>query len=354
MGKGKGPAPETLGGTAIKPEGWDRTGLEAFKYFLYNPKTGEILSRTPLSWFKITAFYIVYYSCLAGFWLACMNIFFLTLPENATGPKWTMQKSLIGTNPGVGLRPVNTDKKIDSQMFVLRTSDKSMIPTNKGKDNEGEGELNADYAARMSKFLKVYEEKVTVNGPYHAFDVNTTLKDDRGGCNEFPYGFVAEDGQISPCIFIKFNKIWGWNPSELGDDPENPMTLADDYRFTEDKTVLDRFPKIVMDKYAALDDKHDIIVNCEGRYAADKEAVTDMMYFPASQAIASKYFPYEGGKDLTGNVYHSPLVAVKLPHNPKTIGQLVHIECRAYYYDVDHNTKDKMGLVQFEVLISDK
>jgi len=104
MGKGTGPAPETLGGTAIKPEGWDRTGMEAFKYFLYNPKTGEILSRTPLSWFKITAFYIVYYSCLAGFWLACLNIFFLTLPENREGPKWSLKESLIGTKPGVGLK----------------------------------------------------------------------------------------------------------------------------------------------------------------------------------------------------------------------------------------------------------
>merc|ERR1719312_1429465 len=101
MGKGQGPAPENLGGTAIKPEGWDRTGMEAFKYFLYNPKTGEILSRTPLSWFKITAFYIVYYSCLAGFWLASLN----------------------GVNPGVGLRPQNADAKIDSQMFVLKKND---------------------------------------------------------------------------------------------------------------------------------------------------------------------------------------------------------------------------------------
>lgn len=355
MGKGKGPAaaPETLGGTAIKPEGWDRTGLEAFKYFLYNPKTGEVLSRTPLSWFKITAFYIVYYSCLAGFWLACLNIFFLTLPENGTGPKWTMQKSLIGTNPGVGLRPVNTDKLIDSQMFVLKTSDSSRIPTNEGKDNEGEGNLNADYAARMRKFLDVYTDKVTVGGPYHNFDL-ATLKDDRGGCNEFPYGFVAEGGQVTPCIFIKFNKIWGWNPSELGDDAGNPMTLADDDRFTDDETVEDRFPAIVMEKYDALADKHDIVVNCEGRYAADKEAITDMMYFPKSQSISSKYFPYMGGKDLTGNVYHSPLVAVKLPHNKNTIGQLVHIECRAYYYGVEHDTKHKQGLVQFEVLISDK
>merc|ERR1711971_826214 len=45
---------QKLGGTAIKPVGWDRTGWEAFQYMLYNPDTGEVLTRTPLSWLKIT------------------------------------------------------------------------------------------------------------------------------------------------------------------------------------------------------------------------------------------------------------------------------------------------------------
>ena len=91
---------QTLGGTAIKPVGWDRTGWEAFRYMLWNPDTGEVLTRTPLSWFKITAFYCVYYSFLAAFWIGCMNIFFTTLPDPVDGPKWTQEGSLIGINPG--------------------------------------------------------------------------------------------------------------------------------------------------------------------------------------------------------------------------------------------------------------
>ena len=35
-----------------------------FRYFLYNPETGEILSRTPISWAKIIIFYCIYYTCL--------------------------------------------------------------------------------------------------------------------------------------------------------------------------------------------------------------------------------------------------------------------------------------------------
>jgi len=343
MGKGQGPAPENLGGTAIKPEGWDRTGMEAFQYFLYNPKTGEILSRTPLSWFKITAFYIVYYSCLAGFWLACLNIFFLTLPANSMGPKWTQDYSLIGVNPGVGLRPQNADKRIDSQMFVLKKGDKNTVPTNFNKTNEGEGDLNADYAARMKKFLAVYDEKI--GDGYKQFE-----KSNLGECENSPYGYVAtNDGDTppAPCIFIKFNKIWGW-------DPKNLKPLSEDARFTEDEKTLDRFPKAVIDKYNANGaGNKDIIVNCDGRYAADKEALANMVYFPASQVISADYFPYMGGKEISGNVYHSPLVAIKITPTDETIGQLIHVECRAYYFGVEHSTKEKMGLVQFEVLITE-
>ena len=32
--------------------------------------------RTPLSWLKITVFYLIYYTCLACFWIACLVIFF--------------------------------------------------------------------------------------------------------------------------------------------------------------------------------------------------------------------------------------------------------------------------------------
>ena len=91
---------ELLGAGAIKPVGWDRTGWETFRYFLHDPDNGTFLSRTPLSWLKITVFYTIYYSCLAAFWYVCLLIFFQTLPEVDSGPKWKESGSLIGENPG--------------------------------------------------------------------------------------------------------------------------------------------------------------------------------------------------------------------------------------------------------------
>merc|ERR1711878_7572 len=63
-----------IGCTAIKPV--ERHGLEAVKWFLYDKDTGAIIGRTPKSWALITIFYIIYYSCLAAFWVLCLYIFF--------------------------------------------------------------------------------------------------------------------------------------------------------------------------------------------------------------------------------------------------------------------------------------
>merc|ERR1712198_632030 len=94
-------APKVLGGTAIRPK--ERHGWEAVKYLLYNPDTGEVLTRTPKSWALITVFYLIYYSCLAAFWAAMMQIFFQTLDWEK--PKWQNSGSLIGVSPGLGMRP---------------------------------------------------------------------------------------------------------------------------------------------------------------------------------------------------------------------------------------------------------
>merc|ERR1719347_1687508 len=69
-------------------------------------------------------------------------------------------------------------------------------------------------------------------------------------------------------------------------------------------------------------------------------------YFPEHQGIPVKYFPYKG----KSQPYHAPLVAVRVTqHNEDHWGELLHIECRAWYDGVHHDTKEKSGLVQFEV-----
>jgi len=316
---------DLLGAVAIKPPGWDRTGFEAFRYFLYDPDNGTILSRTPKSWALITIFYTIYYSCLAAFWYVCLLIFFQTLPDAAEGPKWQQDGSLIGINPGVGIRPLNRDSRIDSNMFVLEFRDSNDILSEK----QGEGDLNIDYARRAQLFFE--ENYGTVGEGYNEFDRAAEL----GDCAQFPYGFInPAGGAISPCVFLKFNKIWGWEPT--------PVTEED---FAENP----EWPAEFKSHWDAQADKEKIWIHCQGRNPADKEALADggMTYLPATQGFPATFFPYTGNKEG----YQSPLVAVNFNLDEKYIGQLIHIECRAYYKGVRHETKSKTGLVQFEVLM---
>jgi len=328
MGKEEGKE-ELLGAVAIKPPGWDRTGWEAFGYFLYDPDNGTFLSRTPLSWLKITVFYTIYYSCLAAFWYTCLIIFFQTLPEETVGPKWQLKGSLIGENPGVGIRPLNRDVRIDSNMFKLQLNDENNVPT----DEDGEGDLNIDYAKRAQKFLKVYESEVNDTLGYKKFDLS-----ELGECGEYPYGYISTGGQpIKPCIFLKFNKIWGWDPVPITDED-----------FGEND-----WPESFKQHFDTLPNKKQIFVDCQGRYPADQEALKEgMTYMPATQAFPVDYFPYKGDKEN----YHSPLVVVQFDTNrlDRFVGQLIHVECRAYYKGVIHTTKTKTGMVQFEVLLEKK
>lgn len=317
---------QALGGTAIKPPGWDRTGFEAFRYMLFNPETGEILTRTPLSWIKIFVFYCVYYTCLAAFWAACLQIFFLTLPDNRT-PRWTMKASLIGNNPGVGLRPTTSDRNIASSLYILNREDTERNPT----DPKGEGESNADVARRMDIYMGKYSDTAglvdcTEN---HPDDRGKCLfkKETLGECSQFPYGFLPEGGNIQPCFFLKLNKIYGLDPAPINDPAGMPTRVQE------------------------LFDQHggdNIYFHCEGRYPADNEGANGedigLKYFPENQAISRMFFPYMNGPN-----YQPPMVAVKITNPP--IGRMLHLECRAYYGGVVHNTKDKMGLTQFEVLV---
>ena len=88
------------------------------------------------------------------------------------------------------------------------------------------------------------------------------------------------------------------------------------------------------------------------REVGDREALDGgLTYFTANRGLPISYFPYMG-KGPNAN-YHAPLVAVKISPKEGHGGQLIHIECRAYYDGVKHVTKTKEGMVMFELQIKD-
>lgn len=322
-----------MGATAIKPD--TKEGFAGFLEFLYNKKNGTVLGRTGKSWALITLFYIVYYSCLAGFWAAMLIVFMTTIEEDR--PKWTTSESLIGDKPGIGFRPSQSPESVGSTVIYLNNKWDGTIEGSEKDD------FNAGYAYRLREFFKKYDEKKSTfaqacpgdklgseqvdPGNFCEFDLATL-----GECKDYPYGYKAVGGKPSPCIFLKLNRIFGLKPE--------PYTAED--------TLPDGTPDHIKAIVEAQGSNNKPFVDCQGEYPADIEALQgNMKYFPNDQSISMKFFPME-----TKEQNQNALVALKLNNLPT--GQLVQIICKVYYKGVKHEKKTKSGLVQFQVFVSPK
>lgn len=95
----------------------------------------------------------------------------------------------------------------------------------------------------------------------------------------------------APCIFLKLNRIYGWEP-EYYNDPEN---------------LPKEMPKDLQDHITALKpiERNQIWITCRGESPADREILGDIEYYP-SRGFQSFFYPY-----LNTKGYLSPLVAVK-------------------------------------------
>jgi len=54
---------------------------------------------------QLLLFYTIFYIVLAALFTICMQGLLSTISD--TEPKWKLQDSLIGTNPGLGFRPLS-------------------------------------------------------------------------------------------------------------------------------------------------------------------------------------------------------------------------------------------------------
>lgn len=324
-----------LGGTAIKPP--ERKGMEAIRYLIHDPDKGEYFTRTPKSWGLITLFYCIYYTCLAGFWYGLLSLFLMTI--SPTQPYFKTTESIIGTNPGVGMRPGQPDEYIDSSLIRLKYNAKQERPS-----ADGETLRNIDWAERMKKFVEKYKNttELRTNCPDGEFNTDfeacafdpATL----GDCGTYPYGYQLADGkkQVEPCILLKINRIFDWTPESY------------ELQYLEDEE--EAVPTNVQTLIKASGGNTKLFIDCGGRNPADVEALESAIeYFPKDQSIDFKYFPYT----QAGMNYHSPVVAVKFNENiPKD--QLVHVECKLWTKNIEHSSKDKLGMIQFELLITDE
>ncbi|CAG5048132.1 unnamed protein product [Parnassius apollo] len=299
------------------------TERQKFHNFIYDRNTGAFLGRTPESWCKIIIFYIIFYTVLVALFATCMVTFHRQY-INPRVPRLQLTRSLIGTSPGLGFRPVPPD--VRSTLISYRGT--------KAEDYKY-------WEDQLKEFLSVYKKKGQTAGAgqnFHNCRFDSPPPPGRV-CDVDISGWLPciEENHFSfhkssPCIFLKLNRIYGWRPEYYNDTqnlpPEMPVELQ---------------MHIQNITYYNQDFANSVWVSCQGETPADKENIGVVKYMPY-QGFPGYFFPYENAEG-----YLSPLVAVHL-ELPKT-GILINIECRAWAKNIKYDRREKLGVVHFEIML---
>lgn len=283
---------------------------------VYNKDKGEFFGRNCASWAKLSAFFIIYYSCLAGFFAAMMFGFFQTLDE--TRPTMSGMMCPMKGNPGMGFRPqehyestliqfntksVNSYKdKVADIISYLRENgyiDEKNQPSEVAKDSSG-------------------KDVFTIESLNPACSIDYTDLN-----NSFGYA----DGK--PCILLKINKVFDWMPQAFDND-----SLSTDHGKEAQAALGDRLSY------------EDVGVSCEGENDGDMDDMGIVDYFP-EKGFSFKYFPYVNAKN-----YRAPIVFAKF--NGVKMGSLLQIWCKMWTKDTFHHKNDRAGSVRFELLVDNK
>ncbi|KAK6622680.1 Sodium/potassium-transporting ATPase subunit beta-2 [Polyplax serrata] len=272
---------------------------------------------------KILLFYVVFYAGLAGFFSAMMVVFFQTLDSKI--PKWQGDESLIGSNPGLGFRPMPPDANVESTLIWFKASDEKNY---------------RHWTDELDKFLEEYKKRGTQPGahnieqcdydrppqPGKVCDVN--IRDLHPCTSENAYNFKHS----GPCIFLKLNKIYGWKPVFYNNTDDLPEKMSEELkRYIHDQ------------KQRNAKSVNTVWVTCEGENPADVENIGPINYMP-ERGFPGYFFPYENNEG-----YLSPIVAVYFER--PVSGVLINIECKAWAHNIHHDRLERRGSVHFELMI---
>jgi sodium/potassium-transporting ATPase subunit beta len=286
------------------------------KEIIYDRENGKVLGRTPKNWGELLLFYAIFYIALAALFAICMEAMMATIDEKE--PKWKLEESIIGTNPGLGFRPISDDTDQGSLIWYDSTNQSQIL----------------HWTHNLDRFLEEYK-KSHGNQKNCDFEIvpthNQTCRLDLGtfgDCSpENAYGY----NNSAPCIFLKLNKIFNWIPEYYNDTEKLPSDMPEDL--------------VKYIKSLEKEQRNQIWVSCRGEDPSDQEIAGEVQYFP-SRGFPSYFYPF---KNYEG--YVSPLVAVKFIR-PK-VNQIINVECRSWAKNIEYSgsKRDRKGSVHFEIMI---
>jgi len=293
----------------------EKTGFGAF---IYNKDKGTCLGRTAGSWFKITVFYIIFYACLAAFWIACLAAFLNTVDSEL--PRFYGKGTIIGASPGVGFQP-----------WLKEDPESTLI-----KFNPKDRESYRHYTDVMDKYFEKYEKTnktrecsgtasnsdiikdgKLADSEQEACRFNLKAFQDAGCLKSNDYGFKI--GQ--PCVIVSLNRLIGWKPEDY-DSANVPEPISKRYK------------------------KGNIAFSCGGQHEVDREVEGQIEYVP-KEGIDGRFYPYAVMEN-----YHQPIAMIKFKSLPPN--RVVMIECRAYAKNIDVDPDNGLGVVNFELMRIDE
>lgn len=274
--------------------------------FLYNSETGEVCGRTGKSWALITIFYVIFYTLLAGFFIATIAVFYTTIDKHY--PKLQDSSSLLKGSPGLGYRP---RPNYESTLIRFNKGDASLNPYVNNIRTFLAHYNTTKYDSRYENCDSIVGERETNKHRPCLFD---PLALDAPCLRETDYGY--KNG--TPCVILKLNKIYNWVPKPYSNETV-PAEAKENWGSSH------------------------ITVKCQGERESDIENLGQVNYYPP-HGFPIKYFPF-----LNQPGYHAPIVVVQFM-NP-TRGFLVMVTCKAYAHNIAINKMNSLGLVHFELLV---
>lgn len=299
----------------VPPKPTLKDKLTSFCNSCYNSEYREFLSKDAMGWFKLSAYYAVYYLWLSIFFCTLLFLFWVVRIRGQTLPIYYNTDSVMNykvVNPGLGFRP-----QLDPESELIFVDTANPIDNVKSMKY-----FLADYHQKKeATFKNGHDEEVS-------FNIDELIQD--SPCSDLNnFGF----GSNSPCVAVKLNRIIGWLP-EVGELKDLPAGVNETVKELESS------------------DEKFIHVNCEGQEGADRDQIQEVEYYSglSSNKVAGinfKYFPYMNQAN-----YLSPLVFVHFKE--VTTNVLINVLCKAYAGNIDNEDKlNKRGMVKFQLYVED-
>ncbi|UJR10832.1 hypothetical protein I4U23_015019 [Adineta vaga] len=303
----------------------------------YNPKYREVCGRDGLSWAKIALYFFVCFMFMAGIFGSFVGIFMAIVDKRI--PPYRGDSSAIALdtsrpNPGLGFRP---QIGVEKTLIKYRSSHRNSYGHRHGW---------GPYKEQLDQFLAYYTEadvqyQQTMEckgvaleklrplfhlGKSCRFDIN--MFNNRDTPCSTQRNFEYDRGH--PCVLLKLNKIYDWEPVTYKNAAEVP----------------EQFKGIWSSEFSDY-----VLVECGGENDVDRDFIFEIEYY--SQMNTTKiggfhrnFYPY-----LNQDGYRSPLVFVYFKKIETNV--LINVECRAYARNIinDDSIEYKRGSVHFELIV---